>query len=228
MANDQNNSLLHWLSVDWIKNNSTLADNKGIPLVNRFICLLNAPVGPNDSGILSKNGWLELQVLSADVPNFSIEPVDQELNGAKRYYFKGRGDSDLGITFLETPDLLLRRFFYAWMQMAIDIEEGSGVRRNYMANYMPTPSEFVIVPLDFAGIPRFGDRFVNVFPYDVSGISYNYADAGEIIKTTVKFKYMYHHMTEWTNSRAYHVSAKSVRDSGAPDMSSQWIGPIKN
>lgn len=224
MANIQNNSLLHWLSVDWIKNNSTLADNKGIPLINRFICLLNAPVDKNKNGIFSKNGWLELQVLSVDVPNFAINSVEQELNGVRRMYFKERGDGDLGITFLDTPDLLLRRFFYAWLQLAIDISE-AGVKRSYMNEYMPSPAEFLILPLDFAGIPRYGDRFINVFPVDISGIQYNYAEAGEVIKTTVKFKYMFHYLTPWDDSKSYHVSSKTSRDRGNPDMSSEWIGP---
>ena len=220
MADANNDSLLYWLNIDWIKNNSTLSDNKGIPLLNRFVCLLNAP-SKGGTTKFAKNGWLELQVLSVDIPNFSIEPVEQELNGTKKFYFKGRGDSDLGITFLETPDLLLRRFFYAWMQMAIDISE-SGVKRNYMADYMPTPSEFFILPLDFMGKPRYGDRFINIFPYDISGISYNYAEAGEVIKTTVKFKYMYHHLTAWDSSKAYHVSAGGGQD--GPDMSTEWSG----
>lgn len=208
---NENENLLHWLSVDWAKNHSTLNNGLGIPLANRFACFLNAPK-PNedtkDAELFQHNGWLEMQVISADVPNFSIEPVEQELNGTRRFYFKGRADADLGITFLESPSLVMRRFFYNWMQMAIDISSQDGVYRQYMEDYMPTPSEFILFPLDFSGRATYCDRFINVFPYDISGISYNFAEAGEVVKTTVKFKYMYHYMTPLNNSESYHIASK--------------------
>ena len=195
-------SYLHWLNSDWVKENSTIADNNGLPFTDRFVCLLNAPLA---GGLLKQNAWLELQVLAAEIPNIGIEPTELELNGAKRFFFKGRNDGELSITFLETPDLLLRRFFYTWLQLAVNVSD-NGVKRKYMKEYMPTPSEFVIFPLDFAGNGMYADRFVNVFPYDISGISYNYAQAGEVIKTTVKFKYMYHYITSIENSTPYHLS----------------------
>lgn len=198
-------SYLHFLDADWIKENSASFKNgNGLPFTNRFVCLLNAP----SSNELKNNAWLELQVLSADVPNFSIEPTELELNGARRFFFKGRGDGELGITFLDTPGLLLRRFFYEWMEKAIRIDQGSGVRRGYMNEYMPSPSEFIIFPLDYEGKSTFADRFTNVFPYDISGVSYNYAQAGEVIKTTVKFKYMYHYLADIRNKKSYHLSEK--------------------
>jgi len=193
-------SYLHWLNADWIKENSSIGDNQGLPFTDRFVCLLNAP-----KGNLRKNGWLELQVMSVELPSFNIEPSELELNGARRFYFTKRGDTELSITFLETPDLLLRRFFYSWMQLAIDVSD-NGVTRGYMSDYMPIPSEFVIFPVDFNGTARYADRFVNVFPYDISSISYNFAQAGELLKTTVKFKYMYHYLTSIMDSTPYHDS----------------------
>lgn len=193
-------SYLHWLNADWIKENSSIGDNQGLPFTDRFVCLLNAPKGK-----LRKNGWLELQVMSVELPSFNIDPAELELNGARRFYFTKRGDTELSITFLETPDLLLRRFFYTWMQLAIDASE-NGVKRGYMSDYMPSPSEFVIFPVDFKGTASYADRFVNVFPYDISSISYNFAQAGELLKTTVKFKYMYHYLTSIMDSTPYHDS----------------------
>lgn len=197
----ENTDYLHWLDSDWIAENSTISDNQGLPFTDRFVCLLNAPKGE-----LTRNGWLELQVLSVEVPNINIDPIEIELNGARRFYFKGRGDSELSITFLETPDLLLRRFFYAWIQMAIDISEDGGVKRSYMSDYMPVPSEFIIFPLNYKGTARWADRFINIFPFDISGISFNFGQSGEVLKTTVKFKYMYHHITDIRNSKPYHIS----------------------
>jgi hypothetical protein len=215
---EQATNLQHWLNVDWIKEQSTLSDNQGLPFLNRWVCLLNAP----STTQTTRNGWLELQVLAAECPNFGIEPTELELNGARRFVFKGRNDSELSITFLDTPDLLLRRFFYAWMNMAITISQEVGVKRDYMKNYMPNPCEFMLFPLDYAGNGRYCDRFTHVFPYDISGISYNYAQAGEVLKTTVRFKYMYHSITSLKDSKPYHVS-ENGGSSSIPDMSSEWL-----
>lgn len=162
----------------------TNSDVGGIPFTNRFLFEINAPAS------LGSNGFLEFQVISADIPNISIDPTELELNGAKRFVFKGRIDSDLGITFLDTPQLDVRRFFYRWLQMAITVSEGVGTKRSYMEDY--TASEFSVFQLDNRGNATWGDRFINIFPYDISNISFNYAQGGEVLKTTVKFKYMYH------------------------------------
>jgi hypothetical protein len=216
MPTTNDNNLLHWLNIDWVRQHSTLANDLGLPLVNRFACFLNAPkYSEQDPEMFKHNEWLEMQVMSADVPNIGIEAVEQELNGTRRFYFKGRNDDDLGITFMESPSLTLRRFFYNWMQLAIDISEKNGVKRKYMDKYMPSPSEFLIFPLDYKGQASYCDRFINVIPYDISGISYNYAEAGEVIKTTVKFKYMYHHITPLNNSDPYH---KAVHETMTPNI----------
>jgi hypothetical protein len=205
----QPKSYLNFIDIEQFKQISTIGDNHGIPLSNRFVCLLNAP---KNKAQFRKNGWLEFQVASCELPNISISPSELEINGAKRFYFKGRTDSDLSITFYETPDLLLRRFFFSWMSEAVNVSE-NGVVRNYMADYMPSPSEFLIFPLNYHGDAYYCDRFVNVFPYDVSGITYNYSRGGEVIQTTVKFKYMFHNITPLDNSDNYHISTNGNRDS---------------
>lgn len=192
---------LNFIDIEYFKNYSTISDDHGIPLANRFVCLLNAP----KSDKFKQNGWLELQVASAELPSISIDPTELELNGAKRFFFKGRTDADLSITFYETPDLLLRRFFFSWMQDAVKVTT-EGVVRHYMSEYMPSPSEFLLFPLNYKGDAYYCDRFINIFPYDISGVSYNYSRAGEIIQTTVKFKYMYHYITALNSSDNYHIS----------------------
>lgn len=182
-------SYLQWLDINWVKENSSISNNLGLPFTDRFMCLLNIE---NDEGVTP--GWLALQALSIEVPSFGIEPVEHELNGARRIYFKGRTDSEMSITFLERPDLPLRRFFYNWMQRAIEVNHMTGVTRNYMETYI-CPN-FFIFPLDYIGKATYSDSFMNVVPYEISGISYNYSQAGEVLKTVVKFKYMYHYMTQ--------------------------------
>jgi len=203
-------NFIQFINIEEFKTKSTISDHHGIPLSNRFVCLMNAPTNKTN---LKQNGWLEFQVASVELPNIGINPVELELNGARRFNFTNRTDSELSITFYETPDLLLKRFFYSWMQEALSVSEQNGVVRKYMSEYMPSPSEFLIFPLNYNGDAYYCDRFINIFPYDISGISYNYSRGGEIIQTTVKFKYMYHHMTEIQNSDQYHISTYGEKDS---------------
>lgn len=195
-----------FLDIDLIKNQSSIADNLGIPTLNRFACLLNAPPG---YAYFKNNGWLEFQVLDVNCPSIALQEGQSiELNGVKRYYFMGRNDSDLEITFLETPDLLLRRFFYNWINLAANVSS-AGVIRRYLNEY--TCKEIVIFPLDYAGRGYFADKFVNVFPYDISANTYSYGRAGDILKTTVKFKSMFHHMVKLQDSDNYHWATQITK-----------------
>ena len=75
-----------FLNTDIIKYQSSIADNLGIPTLNRFVCLLNAPPS---AAPLSDNGFLEFQVIRVDCPNISIEPGSElELNGVRRFWLK--------------------------------------------------------------------------------------------------------------------------------------------
>lgn len=186
--------LSQFMDVDWVKTQSTLADNLGIPLTNRFACLLNAPAG---DATLKKNGWLEIQVIGVDCPNISIDSAELELNGLRRFYFKGRTDGDLTITFLESSDLVLRRFFYEWIKQAVDIDFTGGVKRHYMSEF--AASDIIVAPLDFEGKAHYGDRFIKIFPVNIHDITYNYGTNNDIIKTAVTFKYMFHQVASMTN-----------------------------
>jgi len=176
----------NFLDIEDKKKSSTIYDNLGIPLTNRFACLLNAPKKVKFQG----NGWLEFQVMSVDCPGIAIDTVQQELNGMNRYAFKSRQHDALSITFLETSELTLRDFFYQWMKDCYDVKSTGGVRRDYLQPNMA--SNFAIIPLDFIGKGRRVDRFRDVFPTKIQDINYNYAQAGDIVKTTVTFQYMWH------------------------------------
>lgn len=189
-------SYLDWLDINWVKENSSIGDNQGLPFTDRFVCLIN-----NSPKSDKKSGWLQLQVLSVEVPNFSLESTEIELNGARRFTINKRSDGELGITFLDTPDLSLRRFFFNWIQKSVNISE-KGVVRQYMKDFI-SDAEIVIFPLDYKGTAKYADRFIKAFPYDISGISYNYGQSGELLKTTIKFKYMYHHITEIQSADPY-------------------------
>ena len=197
-----------FLDVDIIKTQSSIADNLGIPTLNRFVCLLNGPpTGSKYGRLLNDNGFLEFQVTKVDCPNIGIEPgSDLELNGVRRFWFKGRNDADLSISFLDTPDLLLRRFFYAWLQMAVEVST-AGALRGYLEEYVA--KEFLVFPLDQYGHGHYSDKFTEIFPYDISSINYDYGRDNEIIETTVKFKFLFHYINKIQSSDNYHWSTKT-------------------
>lgn len=212
ITNDSNSGidLSTFLNIDAYKNNSTLSDNLGVPLLNRYVCLLNAPT--QSSGIFSKNGWLELQVLSVDCPALTVDFAEFELNGVKRFYGKGLTHDDLQITFLETPDLSLRRFFYAWQSLAVKASSTEGTTRLYQDQF--TCKELKIAPLDFEGKAYYADRFIGAFPTRIADINYNYGTSGEMLKTIVTFKYEFHDVVAMDNSDSYHFSVKN----GIPEI----------
>ena len=206
--------LQNFLNIDWVAEQSTLANNLGIPLSNRFACLLNAPPAIPE---LKNNGWLEIQVVSVDCPDISLETSDIELDGKKRFYFKGRSDGDLSISFLESPDLLIRRFFYAWMKYALNINEMGGVIRHYMDEF--TASDMIVAPLDFEGKAHYGDRFLKVFPVKIDSMSYDYSADNAILKTTVSFKYVLHQVVNMPGMKDIeHESTKGK----FPNLKSLW------
>lgn len=175
------------ISIEEFKNNSTVYDNLGIPLINRFACQLQAPQQYKSE----KAGWLDFQVLSVDCPGISITTVDSELNGVNRFYFKNRSYDGLMITFLESSELTMRNFFFQWMQSALKIDPSTGgVVRNYL-NDVVAP-EFRLIPLDFSGKGRRVDIFRDVFPTKIQDINYNYASYNEIVRCTVTFNYRFH------------------------------------
>lgn len=180
MAKDFNK----YLNIEYFKSNSSLYDNLGIPLTNRYACLLTPP--PN----LSNSASLDFQVLEVNCPSISLETGVMQLNGVNRYYFKSREHDDLSITFLETSDLLLRDYFYQWIALGVDINDTGGVSRGYLEDI--TAPSFSIMPLDQTGRATKSDIFESVFPTRIQDINYNYSTSGDIIKTVVTFKYLFH------------------------------------
>ncbi len=196
----------NFLDIERIKLESSISDNLGLPFINRFACFLNGPEVSYTE--FKSNGWLEFQVMDVTCSNFTLKSgSDYELNGARRYYFQGRDDSDLEITFLDTSDLLIRRFFFWWLNLAADVTE-YGVTRRYMSEYVS--KEFLVVPLDYRGYGYYADKFTEIFPYDISSITYSYGRNNDILKTTVKFKYMYHYLVKIHSSDNYHIETKGA------------------
>jgi hypothetical protein len=160
--------------------------NDGLPFINRFVCRLTKGKDPTNTEKFI------FHVLSCDVPNIAIGVSESDLFGERRYTFTKREDGDLGITYLETPNLMMRLFFNNWMKMALDVTHEGRTIRQY-PDKVTQGSTIEVFPLDNMGNAIICDVFKDLVPYDISSISYTYADT-EVIKTTVKFKYKFHHL----------------------------------
>jgi hypothetical protein len=178
---------LHFINIERAIQEVYAFQTEGLPFINRFACELFVP-GLDLTGI-------PFQVLSADVPTFAFSSNDTELFGQNRFNFKSREDGDLGITFMETPSLRMRLAFYQWMNDFLQVNNNGTVTRSYP----DSQANMIIYPIDSFGNSKIVDRFIGVVPYEISGIPYTYSDT-ELIKTTVKFKYKYHHLTTHKSS----------------------------
>lgn len=186
-----------FLDIKYFFENS-LIGYSGLSSVNRFMCNFNKiPLDfINEAKVInmayppSIDKTLRLHVLDVTCPSINLsEGQNIELNGSKRFYFKERNDSDLKITFLDTPDLTVRTFFYSWIQAIANITTDKGVKRKYLNQY--TAQSIELMPLNHYSNPIQGDYFENVCPFNIDMLNYSY-ERHDIIKTSVEFKYMFH------------------------------------
>jgi hypothetical protein len=189
---------LNFTNVGTFSERSTLNDQHGLLRQNRFVVLLNAPTAFDK---FKGNGWLEWQVLNFNCPNITMDVDSMEVNGWSHYYLKGRSDSEFEITFLESSDLILRYFFFEWMKAGFNHVTG---RRNYISEVQA--HEMKIAPLNYKGDAVRADCFYGVFPIDVNSLDYDVTTEDTMLKTTVKFKYIFHTVEDMkgsTNHAAY-------------------------
>lgn len=151
---------------------------------------------------LSKSGEETLlwNATNVSCPGIDVEFGDGELNGVRRHYMKTRSDSDLSITFLETPDLEIRRLFNQWIDAGVRIgDDGNSVRRNYISDIY---GQVTVAPLTVMGNTYYHDVFTNCFPYSVNNLEYDIAAENGILKTEVKFKFGVHRCEKTPTSKS--------------------------
>ena len=185
-------------------NNSTLQDKYGILRQSRFVCLLNAPEKlAGQFKDLKGNGWLEWQVLAVSCPDVMISTQEMEINGWPRYYLETRRDADLSITFMESSNLIVRTFFYAWMNAGYNQIK---MHRNYIEDVEAKEMKIIPITHDNRGVRA--DVFRGVFPYQINNLDYNMESGEGILKTEVKFKYLFHTLENINSSEEDHEILK--------------------
>jgi len=209
---------LHFTHIDNFANRSSLYDGQGILRPNRFVCLLNAP--PMEG--LTHNGWLEWQVMNFNCPSIAVDLDSMEINSWPHYYIKGRTDTEFEITFLESADLTLRYFFYSWMNQGFN--QITGIRR-YIKDVQADVMK--VMPLNFQGESVRADCFYGVFPIEINSLDYDMAAEDTLLKTNVKFKYIFHTVESVDPKEDLKHRAASEKSTPTPNDSTKQAGAVK-
>lgn len=173
-----------FLNVQNFLQNSTLFDAHGILRSNRFMVLLNTP---NVFKGAKTSDWLEWQVLNAFCPDITVDVDSIEVNALPFYYLKSRADQELEIGFLDSASLIVRSFFYNWINAGFNQITR---KRAYIDEI--SAGQMKIFPLDHKGEAVRADVLYDVFPVSVSSIDYDLQSENQFIKTSVKFVARYH------------------------------------
>lgn len=160
---------------------------KGLLRSNRFLVELHTPKGFSPKGVGVTD--LSFNAMQVGCPTISVETGGMEINSWMQWYYKTRNDSDLSITFLETPDLKVRSFFESWINYGYD---NAKRKRRYIDEIVA--AYFKVWPLDAMGNRSKCDVFTEVFPFEVNSLEYNVGDENNILKTEVKFKFKLHYL----------------------------------
>jgi len=119
------------------------------------------------------------------IPSQQQEVITKEYRGIKIPY-QGKTDTnqELSVTFYDTQDLPVYRFFYMWYRTMNEIKTNNSVEP---ANYM---KECSITLLDTTEKISTGEyKFTQVFPISIDEVSLDYA-ANEIMNVTVNLSYL--------------------------------------
>lgn len=130
---------------------------------------------------------LKWNCLAASCPNIGVELQQTNVNARNRFLYKLRTDADISLQFLETSDLLLRRFFNDWLKLAYDPQT---MGRIYPVAVKANRME--IRPLSQDGTSVAFDVFEDVYPYEINNLDYNHGSEDTLLRTEVKFKFVFH------------------------------------
>lgn len=184
-----------FISIDNFISNSFVSRSKDLLRSNRFYIEFNKPVAKFSSeddeyNIDSISDILSYNALSVSCPDITVDVGEYEINAWRQFYLKTRLDGDLTITWLETSEYKIRRFFNAWIKIGYN----NVTRQRQYINTICAHS-VKIFPLGPNGETTFCDRFETVFPFAINSLEYNVANDNTLLYTECRFKYKFHELT---------------------------------
>lgn len=157
--------------------------SKDILRQSRFKGILKSPSIPS-----LPEEFLTWNLTKVKCSGFELGTGYKEVDMMPRYYIKNWVLDDLSISYLETSDMQIRKWFYQWMDNCLTTD---GYKRNY---YDEVKSDlFTIEPLDGRGNSSTKEVFRDLVPFKIDSLEYDTSSSDDqLVHTTVFFKYLSH------------------------------------
>ena len=151
-----------------------------------------------DVNLFKTDGWLTANVVSVDVPEFSLSTEE----APHRHKITQRNPpGDLSMVFYDSYDRKIRRQMYRWINnICQDDADPADYRRNYFDECVINMRVYAL--FDSGGISvNESDYFIDMYPTSVGNVDFNTSTENEIGTTTVQFKYRRHIIEESQSGR---------------------------
>ena len=164
---------------------------------------LNPPVAGETGGDLRR---LTLRAESVTWPGINLATAqDVNIYGPVRDVVEGVTYADeIAITFLETENHMVRRFFQKWVEMAYDPVSWN---LEYYQDYASGSLE--IYQLNSNHVATYGVKLWECYPKNYGPVSYSMESRNEVVKLSVNFNFRF-----WTDINKY-GSSNPVESSAA-------------
>ena len=121
---------------------------------------------------------------SISMPGHDLQSVDHTTFGPKRVIPVGHGfDGTITASFYADLYLRERHYLEAWQKMAVN---NLTHKANYYDDYV---GSMKIYQLDNDGFATYGIEATEVYPEQISAVSYDYSRASSIVKLSCEFQY---------------------------------------
>ena len=170
----------------------------GVARTNLFEVRINPPIPTSRTIRMSRS--LTLRAESAVMPGINLATAqDVNIYGPVRDIVEGVNYADeIAITFLETRDHEVRKYFTEMMEFAYDPHTWN---LKYYNDYAKK-GEVLIFQLNNQGEATYGVKLWEAYPKNFGPIQYSSASTNEVVKLTVNFNFRY-----WTDITRYGTRA---------------------
>lgn len=153
----------------------SLTKSKGVSRDNRFEC----------SGTALDSNWkIALMVQTVSLPGIQFHTGLYKNVGFAKKYINNVFYSDLSITFIDTADQYVRKWYDRWIDIIYTEENGGSIA--YKDTYA---KELQVIKKDRKGNTVDAYNFHKIYPINISDIALNTAGQNTASQLTVTFSY---------------------------------------
>lgn len=177
-----------FLDIDEFISKSAFNSSKGVARAHRFFIRMNLNGTINSLGNDLDNifDYLQWSIYDVSLPGVNMNVNFTTVAQHPRHYAVDRQDQDLQISFIESSDMVIKRFFERWIKLQWNPITG---QRNLPTTYLGEELDVVtLTPLGEVGCV---DRFRDFFPFSITDYDLG-VDKYDHILTKVNFKFRSH------------------------------------